>query len=228
MQPIGKALVVPPRPGKASLPERSGSPAGPVEQPAILDREVDFLLPVRVRANWTPEGGVRTLARELTPPERAAVVHRRDELTAGLRPLSEDDRDAADAALSAMLGGYFRGRQQGGGGEGTVLILLHKLRKFPAWAIVAACERINSNEADLDRDWCPKDTQIHAVVAGVVRPYQETLLAAEALLAAPVAPPPIEHPAPPLPTPEQMAAQSALLNRHDASVSTIASGGSNV
>jgi hypothetical protein len=71
--------------------------------------------------------------------------------------------------------------------EVTVQVLLVVLRDFPAWAIKEGCRRITGNEAGLDRRWSPNDTEIHSVVAEVVRPYgRRALDNVTALLAASV------------------------------------------
>lgn len=118
------------------------------------------------------------------------MVHQRyHELTDALMPLDGMGREVADSALSIMIGGFTR-HLTGANAEGTVEVLLHKLRCFPAWAIVEACDRITEGRHGLNPpfnpNFGPSDAQIFTVIESVVTPYRKALDGAEALLEAPI------------------------------------------
>jgi hypothetical protein len=159
-----------------------------------VDQEADYDIPQRVWENWIPSAGPRAIVRGLTAQEREIVQLRANELAFALRPLSDRERERADAALSAMLGGFRSMRQFGENVEATVQVLLHALREFPAWAIVEACDRIRRRQVELDPRFAPNDPQIYEIVAAIVAPYRRTLHNAQTLLTAPIAPRP--HPKP--------------------------------
>lgn len=104
-------------------------------------------------------------------------------------------------------------RQRGESVDATVRVLLHVLRKFPCWAIEIACELITSGRAGLDPTWPPNDAQVHEIVESVVSEYRSLFGQAQALLAAPIEPPPRETVSQPLPTSEEQAKAMALLTR---------------
>lgn len=196
---------------RTSLPAVSVSSEKPAQRPALVNRDTDLEIPQRVFGAWTPEGGHRELRRPLTDVERAAVQRRKIELSDGLRAFGDLERGLVDGALSVMLGGFRSMRQMGENAESIVTVLMHVLREFPCWAIGRACDMIVSGEAALDPTWPPNDAQVYQLVAGIVSPYRKTLTLVEGLLAAPVDVPQVPRLAPPLPTRDEMLAQSALL-----------------
>lgn len=167
-------------------------------RPKLLDRETDFELPRKLWENWIPANGKRSIVREFTDAERAAVQRRHTELSQGLEPYLPQQRDRIRAPLHAMLGGFRSLRESGEDAETAVEVLLAVLRDFPAWAIEEACMRIARRDIDidppLDRRWAPSDSQIYAVVTAIVQPFRKALATAQALLDAPVALPPAPRP----------------------------------
>lgn len=205
MQEIGKlvtGLV-----GRAKeKPLQTVQSRAPAQQPQPLNLSADRDIPNRVWSNWIPADGHRSVKRELSPSERHLIEQRRKELVEGLAPFSGEEVSRVEIALNAMFAGYRSMRQIDATGEAIVEVTRAVLREFPAWAIETACVRIARNEVGLDPKWPPNDAQIHEVVAGIVKPYQEALNTSQALLAAPV-----ERPDPPKPrkTYEQIRAEFA-------------------
>jgi hypothetical protein len=126
------------------------------------------------------------IVRELTQAERRALTDRATELRAALWGYVSGERDEVEASIAAMFGGFRSMRQEGDAAEGLVTVTAAVLRDFPAWAIAKGCLKIAQNQAGLDRRWPPNDTEIHDVVAEIVREYRKTLEIVEALLLAPV------------------------------------------
>lgn len=153
--------------------------------PAQTDEETDKLAR-RLWSNFKPEFGRRALVRALAASERAALQRRAEALTNSLLPFTPNQRLEVDAAITAMLGGFRALQLSPDLAEITVQVILTVLRDFPAWAIKEGCRRIVNNEAGLDRRYAPNDTEIHAVVADVVRPYLQAINTVTALLEAPV------------------------------------------
>jgi hypothetical protein len=152
-------------------------------------RLVDVDLP-KLYSAWKPDRGRRSIVRELTDGERAAVGARVRELHNWLTPLASE-RKAIQAAISAMLVGFRSMRQCQEAAEAVSAIATHNLRKFPLWAVRRGCELISQGEVKgLDRHWPPNDTEIYAIVAAQVNCPRADLDRAEALLAAPVEAPP--------------------------------------
>jgi hypothetical protein len=143
-------------------------------------------LPRRLFAAIVLDGRDREIVRALTEEERGKLTARAAELRAGLTPFSEADTNKVDAAIGAMFSGFRAMRQEGENVEAQVDITRFVLREFPRWAIEEGCLKIAQGKAGLDRRYAPNDTQIHEVIAWIVRPYAEKARVVHALLAAPV------------------------------------------
>jgi hypothetical protein len=96
------------------------------------------------------------------------------------------ERRIVMAQIAAMLGGYRSLRQSGEDAEALVNAAAAVLAPFLFWAIAKGCLKIVRREAGLDPHWPPNDSEIYAIVDGLVRPYRKALASAEALLTAPV------------------------------------------
>lgn len=140
----------------------------------------------RLFSAWKPDNGPQAIVRELTRAERSALADRATELQAKLWGYVAGERNEVEASIAAMFGGFRSMRQEGDAAEGLVTVTAGVLRDFPAWAIAKGCLKIAQNQAGLDRRFPPNDTEIHDVVAEIVREYRRTLATIEALLAAPV------------------------------------------
>lgn len=185
-----------------SPPSRELAPNLPVERdasglPVGFSRECDIDLPRRLLCAWIPEHGDRAIIRALRPDERLKLQGRARALEIALLPFADDEIDTVEAEIAAMFSGFRAMRQQGDDVSAVVEVTRRVLREFPCWAISRACLLIAQNQATidgkkLDRRYTPNDTEIYAVVAGVVKLRKDALKGATALLAAPV-----EVPAPP-------------------------------
>lgn len=188
MDNIGTAVVQVLQQAANPTPSLPSKPPG--ARPPLLDRTTDYEIPARVWSNWKPEFGPRSLRRELTRDERAAVALRAEAIGCAMVPFTSAESDLVDGAIHGLLAGFRSGRPGLEGAEAMAEVTKAVLRKFPAWAIVAGCQKIVRGEIEgLSRDWAPSDRAIHDVVADIVRPYQQVLDNARALLAAPVEPP---------------------------------------
>ncbi len=148
-------------------------------------------------STWTPASGDRAIVRALRPDERLKLEGRAQALQVALLPFGDDEIDAVEAEIAAMFSGFRAMRQQGDDVEAIVAVTRRVVREFPSWAIAKACLLIAQNKADvdgkkLDRRFTPNDSEIYAVVEGVVKLRKDALKSATALLAAPV-----ETPSPP-------------------------------
>jgi hypothetical protein len=173
-------------------PSRSATPARPPSRrstPKAVDRLIDVELP-KLFSAWKGDGELLTIVRPLTRDQWEAVTARINELRDWLAPRA-CEREAIQAAISAMLVGFRSMRQSQEAAEAVSAIATHNLRKFPLWAVQRGCELISQGKvAGLDRRWPPNDTEIYAVVAEQVNCPRADLDRAEALLAASVEPPP--------------------------------------
>lgn len=163
-------------------------PAQPVsttEEPDYFDRYTDIELP-KLFSGVRVDGEPRKIVRPLEAHERASLRVRATELQAALRPYQDRERPIVMAQIAAMLGGYRSLRQSGEDVEAIVSSTAAVLAPFPFWAIAKGCLKIVRREAGLDPHWPPNDSEIYAVVDGVVRSYSKALASAKALLAAPV------------------------------------------
>lgn len=139
---------------------------------------------------WRSSAGKSELGRPLTDDERGALVAHERALKRTLTPLGHGDDVNRDqemtvrASLSAMFAGYRVMRQTGEDAMAIAEITLSRLRKFPAWAIVAACNEIIEGAPETSIHYAPNDAEIHAVVARIVRAEQQRLDTAQLLLGA--------------------------------------------
>jgi hypothetical protein len=157
--------------------------------PVKFDRDVDHEFPRRLFSAWKPAAGPRELRRPMRDDELAAVQARAAALEIALEPHDEtDDRQVAavESAIGGMLGGFRQMRQEGQNMLSTIEVVRGVLRPFPAWAIVRACLRLARRETGLDPRYAPNDAQIADEVRSILKPYREAMVAAQALLDAPV------------------------------------------
>lgn len=89
--------------------------------------------------------------------------------------------------ISSMFTGFRYMRLQGWSVSAAVGITLAVLREFPRWAIARGCMKIIRREAGLDTRFSPNDSEIYAVVAGIMREHRSNLDMVRALLGAEVA-----------------------------------------
>lgn len=201
MEKLGKAAVALLQASR-QLPSRAlALPANTSETPALFDQTCDIELP-RLLSAWIPDHGPREIRRALTATERAAVLARATALQFSLTGYLHGERNAVEADIAAMFGGFRAMRQRGDDAEATVAATAGVLRGFPAWAIREGCLKIARNQAGLDRRYAPNDTEVFSVIDGIVKDYRKRLAVAETLLAAPVAPPYV------LPAPAKMEAST--------------------
>lgn len=208
MDSIGKVVTGIATKASASQPTRAVAlpkPRDTANAPPLLNRAADVELP-KLFVGYAIDGQPREVRRQLTERERAGIQARAVELRDGLHPFLDEEVDAVDTELGAMLGGFRSMRQQGEDVEATLMVLRNVLWEFPVWAIAKGCGRIIRRETDLDPPldprWAPNDGQVYEVVAGIVKAYRKALETAEALLVAPVALPPPEKPAASMPAPK--------------------------
>jgi hypothetical protein len=179
----GPAVALPAKRSSTSAPPAKRDANG---LPVRLDQECDIDLPRRLFAPWIPDTGPRAIARALSAEERAKIEARATALEDALKPFTRNDEHAVRASINGLFSGYRTMRQLGEDARAVVDVTMAVLREFPAWAIAQACRKIVCGETKLDRRFPPNDTEIFDVVAGVVRPYNENLRQAKALLSAPV------------------------------------------
>lgn len=163
-----------------SLPARL-----PASGPPAPDRLCDATLPRLIC--WKPDRGPYELVRALSDNERAKLQVREVDLAHALAPFADDQDKMVRLAISGMFTGFRFMRQQGESVSAAVGITLAVLREFPYWAITGGCMKIIRGEADLDRRYAPNDSEIHAVVAGVVAEHRRNLETVRGLLKAEVA-----------------------------------------
>src|SRR4051812_42502208 len=123
MDSIGN-LVASAAKGLVSRGSRSSAPALPAstaKAPTYFNRYVEIELPSLFSA-WIPANGPRGIRRALTDAERQAVQVRADELQAALHSYLDAERDAVEAAIAAMLGGFRSMKQDGESAEGIVIV----------------------------------------------------------------------------------------------------------
>lgn len=156
--------------------------------PALVNQTADYELP-KLLTGYRPDNAPWELWRPLSETERGLVELRVNELRRALTGWLPTERDAVNATLGAMFGGFRSMRQQGDDVRGIALVTASVLRDFPLWAIAKGCRKIASREAGLNPSFPPNDAEIFGVVTEIVQGYRKTLALADALLAATVRPP---------------------------------------
>jgi hypothetical protein len=157
----------------------------------LVDHAADYDIP-KLWRDKDVRGISRSIARELTPGERARVQRRRDELQIGCSPFLPSEDDRVIAALSEMLGGFRSLQRQGDEAAVAALAVLRRLvAEFPVWAIEEACEALKRGTAILDgrrisHEYPPNDSQVYGVIKEILAPYEKLRISATALLMAPV------------------------------------------
>lgn len=138
---------------------------------------------------WTPAGSAkRGLRRELTGAERQMLEQRRDELAPFLAPYHESEIGEIAATVAAMFSSFRSMRQSGQEAMAMVESVLRAAHSYPAWAIVKACQSIQTDgiwrDMAFDRRWAPNDSEIINQVRKETRLYADSYNSAVALLAA--------------------------------------------
>jgi hypothetical protein len=154
--------------------------------PVTFDLECDREIPKRVFSAWKEDRKAREIVRELSVSEHEILAVRATALEQALEPYRPVENEQVRACIAAMFSGFRSMRQVGEEMSATVEITSNVSRSLPAWAIAKACMMIARGQTDLDNRFAPNDTEIFAVVEGIVRPYREALQRAHALLSAPV------------------------------------------
>jgi hypothetical protein len=156
--------------------------------PMILCHSVDVALPRNIWSPWKPSSGPRALRRPLTAEERDALTVRRDELAPWLTGYHPTELDALALSLMDMFGSFPSLRHGTGEAAGRVDAARRLLAPYPAWAIVKACQAIQSNgvfrDESFDRQWAPSDAELIAAVQHEMRLYISQYRSAIALLEA--------------------------------------------
>lgn len=157
----------------------------PASGPPAPDRLCDIELPRLIC--WKPDVGPYEIIRALSDDERGKLEARAADLEHALRPFGDDQDKEVRLVISGMFTGFRYMRQQGESVSAAVGITLAVLREFPRWAISRGCMKIIRGEAGLDARFAPNDSEIHGVVADIMRRYRRDLEAARGLLSAKVA-----------------------------------------
>lgn len=172
--------------------------------PAERDYFTDVTIPRQLWSAWIPSGAEqRKLRRAMGDAERLALERRAAELTPALEPFSrpiEDDR-VVDA-LAQLFDSFRSMRERGENAVARISDAMRTLSDMPAWAIEEGCLSIRrvgyevreDKQVRMETHWPPSDTEIHAVVANVVRLRKVALASACALLEADIEPAPAPRP----------------------------------
>jgi hypothetical protein len=173
--------------GSGNLPANRST----TEKPPLVDFAADYDIP-KLWRDRDVNGRPRSIARELTPGERARVERRHRELQIGCSPFTPSEEDRVITALSEMLGGFRSLQRQCDEAAVAALTILRRLvAEFPVWAIEEACEALSRGKAMLDgkrinHDFAPNDSQVYGVIGEILAPYEKLRVRAAALLIAPV------------------------------------------
>jgi hypothetical protein len=159
--------------------------------PAVYVREIDRDIADRV-VSWYENGQELinpTLRRTPTDNERAALMRRREELLVALAPPPTGRHgDRCATAIAEMMRG-FRSMDKFDLEPATAITAgyLQRVRDYPPWAVIEACELVGTKRAGLDPTWPPSEAAFCEVVRGIITPYRLRLQKTEALLKAQVA-----------------------------------------
>jgi hypothetical protein len=134
---------------------------------------------------WRPEHGAPQSHRVPSASERAALERRLDVLAGMRRPAQLDATaeaavSAAVAEMIARFGSAVRPEDR----AGVVALLAIDLARLPAWAVEAACRKVNEGAVpDISRTFAPSSPQMFALAKAELNAVQAEEARIRAVLA---------------------------------------------